>query len=138
MIYAFLRMEVAELGICRLSWLTVILGIPSQLGKAPQGHIISTIHKGQSLNCEEYTRTVTICIRFLIYLTRLLVCIPMYLFMYPYFCLHLPTHMPLLFFFSLLSKNESGLIKSPACVCVCVCLSVSPPLITFEPKGGFS
>jgi hypothetical protein len=29
--------------------------------------------------------------------------------------------------FSLLSKNESRLIKSPACLCVCVC----PPLITF-------
>jgi hypothetical protein len=30
--------------------------------------------------------------------------------------------------FSLLSKNESGLVKSPACLSarVCVCLSVSP------------
>jgi hypothetical protein len=35
-------------------------------------------------------------------------------------------------FFSLLSKNETGLIKSPACLSVC------PPLITFEPIGGFS
>jgi hypothetical protein len=34
--------------------------------------------------------------------------------------------------FSLLSKNESGRIKSPACLSVC------PPLITFEPIGGFS
>jgi hypothetical protein len=46
--------------------------------------------------------------------------------------------------FSLLSKNENRLIKSPVCVCVCVCLSVClsvcvcVPLITFEPLGRFS
>jgi hypothetical protein len=41
--------------------------------------------------------------------------------------------------FSLLSKNESRPIKSPACLCVCVSVSVcTPPLITFEPIGGFS
>jgi hypothetical protein len=37
--------------------------------------------------------------------------------------------------FSLLSKNESILIKSS--VCVSVCLSVCPPLITFETLGRF-
>jgi hypothetical protein len=54
------------------------------------------------------------------------------------------------YYFSRLSKNESGLIKSPACVCVCmcvcvcvcvcvcICLSVCPPLIIFEPISGFS
>jgi hypothetical protein len=38
--------------------------------------------------------------------------------------------------FSLLSKNESKLIKSP--VCLCMSVSVCPPLITFEPHGRFS
>jgi hypothetical protein len=33
--------------------------------------------------------------------------------------------------FSLLSRNESRLIKTPACLSVC------KPLITFEPIGGF-
>jgi hypothetical protein len=40
-----------------------------------------------------------------------------------------------LFHFSLLSRNESGLMKLPACLCVCVCVF---PLITFEQIGGFS
>jgi hypothetical protein len=46
----------------------------------------------------------------------------------------------LLVILSLLSKNDSGFIKSPACLCdcVCVCLSMCPPLITFEPIGEFS
>jgi hypothetical protein len=34
-------------------------------------------------------------------------------------------------YFSLLSKNESGLIKSPTCLSVC------PPLITCEPMVDF-
>jgi hypothetical protein len=34
--------------------------------------------------------------------------------------------------FSLLSKSESRLIKSPVCVCVCVCVCVGPPLITLN------
>jgi hypothetical protein len=38
--------------------------------------------------------------------------------------------------FSLLSKNESRLIKSPGCLSVCV--SVCHPLITFEPLCRFS
>jgi hypothetical protein len=38
--------------------------------------------------------------------------------------------------FSLLSKNESRLIKSPLCMSVCV--FVCPPLITFKPLGRFS
>jgi hypothetical protein len=36
--------------------------------------------------------------------------------------------------FSLASKNESRLIKSPVCLCVSVC----HPLITFEPLGRLS
>jgi hypothetical protein len=40
------------------------------------------------------------------------------------------------FLFSLLSKNESRLVKSP--VSLCVCVSLCPPLITFEMIEGFS
>jgi hypothetical protein len=36
--------------------------------------------------------------------------------------------------FSPLSKNGSGQIKSPVSASVCMC----PPLITFDPIGGFS
>jgi hypothetical protein len=40
--------------------------------------------------------------------------------------------MLLLLIFSLLSKNESRLVKSPSCLSVC------PPLITFEALRRFS
>jgi hypothetical protein len=51
---------------------------------------------------------------------------------YPHILLSLAYVFSYPYIFSLLSKNESGLIKLTACLSVC------PPLITFEPIGGFS